>query len=153
MRQSAHASRNPTLRACARCMTMLLSLSSLGANATELVYTPVNPVFGGNPINGSVLLNNAQAQNNKKDPDATTSLSSQRSSLQQFNDTLQRAILSRVAASATSSIIGATGQLVPGSSFDTPDFSISVIALPSGALEVTTTDKVTGQTTSFQVNQ
>ena len=31
--------------------------------ATELVYTPVNPAFGGNPLNGSWMLNNAQAQN------------------------------------------------------------------------------------------
>ena len=45
-------------------------LGAFPAAATELIYTPVNPVFGGNPLNGPVLLNNAQAQNNKKDPDA-----------------------------------------------------------------------------------
>lgn len=30
--------------------------------AEQLVYTPVNPSFGGNPLNGSNLLNSAQAQ-------------------------------------------------------------------------------------------
>ena len=30
--------------------------------ASELVYHPVNPTFGGNPLNGSFLLSTAQAQ-------------------------------------------------------------------------------------------
>jgi hypothetical protein len=41
----------------------------LCCQATELVYTPVNPAFGGNPLNGTWLLNNAQAQNDYDDPD------------------------------------------------------------------------------------
>ncbi len=32
------------------------------SQATELIYTPVNPSFGGNPANGSFLLNKAQAK-------------------------------------------------------------------------------------------
>jgi len=32
------------------------------ALASELVYHPVNPTFGGNPLNGSFLLSTAQAQ-------------------------------------------------------------------------------------------
>ncbi len=30
--------------------------------ASEIVYHPVNPTFGGNPLNGSALLSQAQAQ-------------------------------------------------------------------------------------------
>ena len=30
--------------------------------ASEMVYHPVNPTFGGNPLNGSFLLSTAQAQ-------------------------------------------------------------------------------------------
>jgi len=33
------------------------------ARAGTLVYTPTNPTFGGNPLNGSYLFNSAQAQN------------------------------------------------------------------------------------------
>jgi curli production assembly/transport component CsgF len=33
------------------------------ALAGTLVYTPTNPTFGGNPLNGSYLFNNAQVQN------------------------------------------------------------------------------------------
>ncbi len=30
--------------------------------ASQLTYTPTNPTFGGNPLNGSFLLSTAQAQ-------------------------------------------------------------------------------------------
>ena len=33
------------------------------ALAGTLVYAPTNPTFGGNPLNGSYLFNNAQVQN------------------------------------------------------------------------------------------
>jgi curli production assembly/transport component CsgF len=33
------------------------------AQAGTLVYAPTNPSFGGNPLNGSYLFNNAQVQN------------------------------------------------------------------------------------------
>ena len=33
------------------------------AQAGTLVYTPTNPSFGGNPLNGPTLFNNAQVQN------------------------------------------------------------------------------------------
>jgi curli production assembly/transport component CsgF len=36
--------------------------ASASAFASELVYHPVNPTFGGNPLNGSFLLSTAQAQ-------------------------------------------------------------------------------------------
>ncbi len=31
--------------------------------AGTMIYTPTNPTFGGNPLNGSYLFNSAQAQN------------------------------------------------------------------------------------------
>ncbi len=36
--------------------------ASAPAFASELVYHPVNPTFGGNPLNGTFLLSTAQAQ-------------------------------------------------------------------------------------------
>jgi len=120
-------------------------------NASELVYTPVNPSFGGSTLNGSVLLNAAQAQNKTKDPDAPKPLTStQQTSLQQFNDILERSVLSRLASAATSGIMGPTGQLIPGK-VSTGNFDIQISDLGGGLLQVTTTDKVTGASTSFQV--
>ena len=43
---------------------ILIGLSALSvcASASQLTYTPVNPTFGGNPLNGSYLLSTAQGQ-------------------------------------------------------------------------------------------
>jgi curli production assembly/transport component CsgF len=40
----------------------LAANASATAFASELVYHPVTPTFGGNPLNGSALLSTAQAQ-------------------------------------------------------------------------------------------
>lgn len=140
---------------------MNLSLTALGltalvcahgALATELVYTPVNPAFGGNPLNGSFLLNGAQLQDNYKDPDSKD-LAATKSDLEQFNDLLQRTVLNRVASAATRDIIDATtGQLRPGT-LETTDFVIDIVAIPNtNNLQITTTDKVTGQSTTFEIS-
>jgi curli production assembly/transport component CsgF len=118
------------------------------AQATELVYVPVNPNFGGSPLNGATLLGLAQAQNKTKDPDAQGS--QKQSALQQFNDSLQRSILGRLAAAATSNVVGADGKLQPGT-VETSDFLITISDLGGGTLKVTTTDKSTGAITSFEV--
>lgn len=134
-------------------IAIITGAGAIMANATELVYTPVNPSFGGSPLNGSVLLNAAQAQNKTKDPDAPKPLTStQQTSLQQFNDILERSVLSRLASAATSGIMGPNGQLIPGT-VSTGNFNIQISDLGGGVLQVTTTDKVTGASTSFQVGQ
>jgi curli production assembly/transport component CsgF len=132
------------------CLTLLSGLSHT-AQASELAYVPNNPSFGGNPLNGPVLLNQAQAQNHFTEK-SSSSASSGQTALTQFNSMLQSAILSRVSSAVTSSIVGANGQLVPGI-VETTDFRISITNLPGGLLQIVTTDKNTGQTTQFQVNQ
>jgi curli production assembly/transport component CsgF len=48
----------------AATMSLLLAICFLSsAQAGTLVYAPTNPTFGGNPLNGSYLFNNAQVQN------------------------------------------------------------------------------------------
>lgn len=138
-----------------RTSLMLLALFAGSASATELVYTPVNPSFGGNPLNGPALLATAQATNRHTDPDADAASAAglqDQTPLQQFNDTLQRTILSRIAASATSSVIGSDGSLKPGI-VQTGDFTISIVDAGGGLLNITTTDKTSGASTSFQVGQ
>ncbi|MCK9529950.1 MAG: curli assembly protein CsgF [Gammaproteobacteria bacterium] len=129
---------------------LLLALLAHGAQATELVYEPINPSFGGNPLIGSFLLNNAQLQDDLKDPDAVDPRASQ-SDLERFNDLLQRSILNRIASSLSSSLFDANGELVPGT-LETSDFIIDIIDLGGGVLQVTTTDKTTGATSSFQIS-
>jgi curli production assembly/transport component CsgF len=48
----------------ALCVGFVAAMCFAGpAQAGTLVYTPTNPTFGGNPLNGSYLFNNAQVQN------------------------------------------------------------------------------------------
>lgn len=123
------------------------------APATELVYQPVNPAFGGNPLNGPVLLNNAQAQDKHKDPDAQNSLNSSlnRTPLQEFNDMLERSVLGQLANAATGGVIS-NGKLIPGT-VETGNFTINIVDLGGGVLKITTTDKTTGGTSTFEVSQ
>lgn len=122
------------------------------AAATELVYFPLNPSFGGSPLNGSVLLNSALATNRHTDPDAGQDLIEQKTPLQQFNETLERSILNRLAAGASSRIIGVDGQFIPGT-LETDNFTITVADMGNGFLNITTTDKVSGGFTTFQVGK
>lgn len=134
-------------------VTLLLAMPMW---ATELVYVPVNPVFGGNPLNGSTLLGIAQAINTHTEDPNRPGLSgagfTPPTALEQFNDILQRTILGRVAAATTSSIVGNDGRLIPGQ-VETTDFRINIVDLGGGLLQIVTTDKLTGASTSFQVSQ
>ncbi|MDB5939383.1 MAG: curli assembly protein CsgF [Polaromonas sp.] len=139
----------PPVRLRQWSLAALLGACGASALATELVYAPVNPSFGGSPLNGSVLLNAAQAQSKYKEPDSALL---QKTGLQDFNDLLERSILSQLATAATSSVLGSNGRLTPGT-VETGNFRINILDLGGGALRITTTDTITGQTTSFQVAQ
>ncbi|GAA5234915.1 curli assembly protein CsgF [Verticiella sediminum] len=124
-----------------------------GAHATELIYYPVNPAFGGSPLNGNWMLGLAQAQNKHKDPDADTGFGGLNTSpLQNFNDALERAVLSQLAAAASSQIMGTDGSLRPGT-VQTGNYIIDIVDLGGGLLRITTTDKLLGTSTSFQVGK
>lgn len=122
------------------------------ASAGELIYYPTNPSFGGNPLNGNVLLNSAQATKKHKDPDADKYGIGRQSTLESFNESLERAVLGQLASAATSEIMGTDGSLRPGV-VETGNFRINIVDLGSGVLQITTTDKVLGTSTSFQVGR
>ncbi len=122
-------------------------LMSTGVFASSLLYTPVNPSFGGSPLNGNMLLNSAQAQNTIKDPDLEDD---EESALDDFNDRLQRSLLSRLTSSIASNFVDDTGSLIPGQTV-TEDFIIDVIDEGDGRVRVTTTDRNTGDSTTFIV--
>ena len=57
---------------CSRLLLLALTVS-MTASASELIYRPTNPSFGGNPLNSSHLLGTANAQNDYKDPSTGSS--------------------------------------------------------------------------------
>jgi curli production assembly/transport component CsgF len=140
--------------ACIAAIALGLSFIPLPGSATELVYVPMNPSFGGNPNNGIVLLNSANAINKHKDPALSTATGyTQKTALQSFNETLERAILGQLASAAAQKLGGGiTGGLAPGV-VETGNFIIKITDLGGGTLLVTTTDKSTGAVTSFEVSQ
>ncbi|HWK70190.1 MAG TPA: curli assembly protein CsgF [Burkholderiaceae bacterium] len=139
------------LRGAAACCAWMLAGQ---AAATELVYYPFNPSFGGSPLNGSVLLNSALATNRHTDPDVGQDQFGieEKTPLQVFNETLERSILSRLASAASSQIVGPDGKFIPGT-LDTGSFTINIVDLGNGFLSITTIDKLTGGVTTFQVGQ
>lgn len=130
--------------------TLAACVAGLDAKATELVYTPVNPAFGGNPLNGPGLLSTAQATNKHKDPLAVRDSFMDKSPLQQFADMLERSILGQLSAAAMSGVIGTNGKLQPGT-VETGNFRITIVDTGGGVLTITTTDKTTGASTTFQI--
>lgn len=76
------------------------------AVASELVYAPTNPSFGGNPFNSSHLLGVAAAQNKYKDPSTVDSSDP----AAQFIRTLQSRLLSALATQITDVIFGENAQ-------------------------------------------
>ena len=128
-------------------MSLVCSLSSY---SSELVYTPVNPSFGGNPLNSGHLLNIAKDQNKHKDSNSFSSL--KKTELEQFNDRIQRLVLSQVASAVARPIVGDSGKLVPGEVV-TQDFVITVEDIGENSLRITTLEKLTGEETVFELNQ
>lgn len=142
----------PSLRASLAALGLAaLAATAQPSRASELVYTPVNPSFGGSPLNGATLMSAAQAQNKTKDPDSPQAKGLNASSpVQQFNEMLERSILNRLAAAATAEIIGPNGQLIPGT-VTTANYVIDIADLGGGVLQITTTDIATNKSTSFQI--
>lgn len=85
---------------------MAVAACPVTATASDLVYTPINPSFGGNPFNSAHLLGVATAQSKYKDPSAVNSSDP----ASQFLRTLQSRLLSSLATQITDVIFGDNAQ-------------------------------------------
>jgi len=80
--------------------------SASPALAGDLVYTPIDPSFGGNPFNSSHLLGIANSQNKFKDPDSL----SNSSQADIFARQLQSRLLSALSSQIVDAIFGENAQ-------------------------------------------
>lgn len=125
----------------------LICLSaSLPVSASELVYHPDNPTFGGNAINGQYLLNRAQSQNTHRDGRA----SSIRDPLRNFEETLTRQILNQISRRVLDQAFG-RGELEAGGLFVYGDYQIEVITTNPDSIVVTITNQLTNELTELEV--
>lgn len=124
------------------------------AMASELVFQFINPSFGGNPAYGPGLLESALITRKHKAPDIDSDRYGieERSPGEQLNDAIERNILTRLSMAASSSIMDAQGNFIPGN-LETQNYSIVIEDMGNGMLNITTTDKATGNVTEFQVSQ
>jgi len=136
-----------------KTLFVLLSAFPAALCAGPIIYTPVNPSFGGNPLNGPNLLNSANSQNKFTDPSLNSLFGrTPQSQLDLFNQRLQSLILDRIANSLSGSLFDANGNLKPGT-VDTSSFLITIVQQSNGNLLITTVDKTTGASTQFEVSQ
>jgi curli production assembly/transport component CsgF len=114
------------------------------AMAQDITYQPIDPSFGGNPFNSAHLLGIANAQNDYKDPKATTSNSQA--------DIFARQLQSRLLSALSSQIVDAIFGDNPQQS-DTITFGGQTIRFDRGLTEVTLTitDDTTGEVTTIVV--
>lgn len=120
----------------------LAGMTAGAASAQELVYTPTNPSFGGNPFNSAHLLGIANAQNGFEAPMDED----QNNQAELFLRQLQSRLLSGLAGQVTDAIFGDNPQ-----ESGLIQFGGQTIEFVRGLDNVTITifDADTGQTTEI----
>ena len=89
---------------------ILLSAAGISASASELVYTPINPTFGGNPLNATQLQAVATAQKPNAPSSTSAASSTTTSASQQFLQMLQSQLYASIASSVSTAITGTNAQ-------------------------------------------
>ncbi|MEZ9544284.1 curli assembly protein CsgF [Vibrio sp. 10N.286.48.C11] len=125
-----------------RKAALIALIVSPSVYSSELVYTPVNPSFGGNALNSSHLFNHSNAINDYEDPSARDIFDEQESALDRLASSLESRLISQLLADVGN---GNTGQL------ETDDFFLNIVD-DSGTLLVQIVDKATGESTEISVS-
>jgi len=132
------------------CIALILVVLFPGhGEGSELIYSPINPSFGGNPYSASWLLSQAQAQNNIQDPSRETPTSRySQNSLENFKESLNRSILSRLSRQITSDIFGESA--LEEGHYEIGDYAIDVQPADDG-VHIDIFDNATGNETTVVV--
>ena len=123
--------------------TVLVIAFGTVAYGQQLVYKPVNPMFGGDTFNYQQLLASANAQNSFTDPDSRSRLSG----IDQFGENLNRQILGQLSRTLFSDQLGEG--LQPGS-FTFGTLALEIFESAEG-LVINILDTNTGEQTQIIV--
>ena len=131
---------------------LFLSLGLLGAlvplQAQDFTYQPQNPAFGGSYLNYGWMLSSAQAQNGYTAAAEDISSRFDRDPLQDFEQSLNRQILSRITREVVGEQFGEAG-LAEGQ-YEIGNYQIDVA--PGGeGIDIKILDTVTGSETTVSV--
>lgn len=123
---------------------------ALNIHAQDLIYTPVNPAFGGNTLNYGWMLNSATAQNRLTDPGSQASLSDRRDNqLDEFTASLERQLLNQLSRDIFDQQFG-EDLLTQEGTYQLGNFQVDVQPGFDGLI-ITITDFSTGGTTNLTV--
>ena len=128
-------------------LIVFLGISGNTAMAQDLVYRPVNPVFGGDALNYSGLLNIATAQNRFTDPNEFDPFDDD--PIAEFTQSLQRQILNVISNQLISGQLGEDFLLEGGTTL-VGNFQVNISESLEG-LSILLTDFGTGGTTQLTV--
>ena len=129
-------------------LTILLLSGSISLLAQDFVYQPVNPAFGGNNFNYGWMLSSAQAQNGFTEEQEDFSSRFDRDPLEDFEQSLNRQILSQLSRQLTNNQFG-EGGLQEGQ-YEIGNYQIDV-APGAEAIQITILDISTGSQTTVSV--
>jgi len=113
------------------------------APASELVYTPINPSFGGNPFNANWLLDSAQLQNRFEEE-------YERDLMEEFEERLISQVLYRMSRSIVEEVFGEYGTTIEPGHYEIGNYHID-ISTDGVVITVVIVDIVTGDTTTIEV--
>lgn len=129
-----------------------MAIVSSNLTASELVYAPINPSFGGSPLNGNFLLNKANSQNTH---------TAERSYGDRLQESLERAYINRIVREITNLAfveqeLDENGVPIPSifddnSLFVSGDFQVSLLASNPVSLIVEITNLLTGEITTIEI--
>ncbi len=136
------------MKAILQILFVLCFVLTAKTYAQDLVYTPKNPAFGGNPYNYSWLMSSAQAQNDIEETTTSSTSSYKSDPLKDFSESLNRQILSQLSRQIVSRQFGedalSAGTYVLG------DYQIEIGDQSSG-LNITIVDNKSGSSTTVSV--
>ncbi len=116
---------------------IIITILSFSVSATEIIYTPINPSFGGNPLNANMLLSKAQAQNKHRAPVV------EKGYAEQFQYSLERTYLNRMVREITDMAFGENIEdsiFNQDSIFMSGDYQIEVITSTTDTITVKITN-------------
>ena len=110
----------------------------------QMVYKPINPAFGGDTFNYQWMLSAAEAQNSFTDPNLGDA---EQSELEQFQENLNRQLLSSLSRNVFDSQLG--GELQEGT-FTVGELALEIFETAEG-LVINILDTTTGEQTQIVV--
>ena len=122
----------------------VLAVLSCNPAAADLIYTPINPSFGGDPFNSNHLQGLAASQNSFEE----TSESSSQSSTERFLSMLQSRLYSSLASQVAGAIFGEDAQ--PSGTIIFDDQQVSFVNTGT-QIQLVVTDFSTGKVTNITI--